>query len=185
MPEGGRPFNDNEEREGYMSDQSMKNLKEAFAGESQANRRYTAFSQKASDDGFSNVARMFRAIAESETIHAINHLKALGQVKSTVENIEEAWKGEKDEYTSMYPMFMDQAKRDSNSDALSSFFWANEAEKVHGDFYERALKAVQSGQDVQVGELYICLKCGFTVESDVPDKCPVCGAGKEMFQEIK
>ncbi len=168
-----------------MSDQTSKNLKEAFAGESQANRRYIAFSQKAAQDGLPNVARLFRAVAESETIHALNHLKAAGGLKSTLENIKEAWKGEKEEYTSMYPMFMDQAKRDANNEALKTFFWANEAEKVHGEFYERALKAVEKGGDVEVGELYICGKCGYTVESKVPDKCPICGAGKEMFQLVK
>ncbi len=165
-----------------MSDQTMKNLKDAFAGESQANRRYTAFSQKALEEGFPNVARLFRVVAESETIHAINHLKNMGGVKSTAENIEEAWKGEKDEYTSMYPMFMDQAKRDAVSSALSSFFWANEAEKIHGGFYERALQSVKEGKDAQVGKLYICQKCGYTVEDHVPDKCPACGAGKEAFK---
>jgi len=168
-----------------MSNQSEKNLKEAFAGESQANRRYTAFSQKADEEGFKNVARLFRAIALSETMHAINHLKALGGVKSTAENIEEAWKGEKDEYTSMYPMFMDQAKRDGNNDALQTFFWANEAEKVHGDFYERVLKSVKEGKDAEVGELHICDKCGWTVEGAAPDKCPVCGAPKSAFKPVK
>lgn len=168
-----------------MSDQSKKNLKDAFAGESQANRRYTAYSQKAAEEGYSNVSRLFRAIAESETIHAINHLKALGGVNSTLQNVEEALTGEKEEYTSMYPMFMDQAKRDANNEALSTFFWANEAEKVHGDFYERALNSLKNGEDVAVGELYICSKCGFTVENTVPDKCPVCGAAKEMFKLIE
>ena len=120
-----------------MVDQSKRNLKEAFAGESKANRRYLAFAQVAAEEGFPNVARLFRAVAESETIHAYNHMRALGEIKSTRENVEEAWQGEKDEYTSMYPMFIDQAKRDANNEALKSFFWANEAEKTHGDFYFR------------------------------------------------
>ena len=119
-----------------MSNQSIKNLKEAFAGESQANRRYSTFAKKAERDGFPNIGRLFRAASESEAVHAYNHLKAMDGIKSTLENAEEAWKGEKDEYTEMYPMFMDQAKRDTNNDALKSFFWANEAEKKHGDFYE-------------------------------------------------
>ena len=114
-----------------MVDQSKRNLGEAFAGESKANRRYAAFAQVAAEEGFSNVARLFRAIAESENIHAYNHLLALGEIKFTIENVEEAWRGEKDEYTSMYPMFIDQAQRDANNDALKSFFWANEAEKTH------------------------------------------------------
>lgn len=168
-----------------MTDQTKKNMEEAFAGESQANRRYLAFSQKAAEDGYSNIARLFRAVAESETIHAMNHLKAMGGIQSTRDNVEEALKGEKDEFTSMYPMFMDQAKRDANNDALKSFFWANEAEKTHGAFYEKALNALEDGKDLELKELYICSVCGYTVEGAPPDKCPTCGEGKDKFRMME
>ncbi len=168
-----------------MSNQSVKNLKEAFAGESQANRRYLAFAKKAEEDGFPNIARLFRAAAQSETVHAINHLKAMDGIKSTLENAKEAWQGEKDEFTDMYPMFMDQAKRDQNNDALKSFFWANEAEKVHGDFYERAVKALENGGDLDLKDVYVCSVCGFTVEGPPPEKCPTCGQPKEKFEPVK
>lgn len=168
-----------------MSDQSIKNLAEAFAGESQANRRYLAFADKAEEEGYSNVARLFRAAAESETIHAINHLKAMDGINSTLENAKEAWQGEKDEYTDMYPMFMDQAKRDSNNAALQSFFWANEAEKKHGEFYEKAVNALKDGNDLELNDVYVCSVCGFTVEGTPPDKCPTCGQPKEKFDLIK
>ena len=164
-----------------MSDQTTKNLQAAFAGESQANRRYLAFAAKAEEDGYPNVARLFRAVAESETIHAINHLKTLGGVGATADNIKEAWQGEKDEFNDMYPMFMDQAKRDGNSDALKTFAWANEAEKIHADFYEKASQAVEAGQDIEVGDLHVCTHCGYTVEGEAPDKCPFCGKPKEVF----
>ena len=167
-----------------MSNQSLKNLREAFSGESQANRRYLAFAKKAEEEGFMNIARLFRAAAESETIHAHNHLKAMDGIRSTRENLEEAWKGEKDEYTSMYPMFMDQAKRDANNGALRSFFWANEAEKVHGDFYERALEVIREEKDIELKDMYVCSVCGYTVEGAPPEKCPVCGKGKEEFKLI-
>ena len=167
-----------------MTDQSIRNLKEAFAGESQANRRYLAFAKKAEEDGYPNIARLFRAAAESETIHAHNHLKAMGGIKSTLENAEEAWKGERDEYTDMYPMFMDQAKRDGNNDALKSFFWANEAEKVHGDFYEKAIKALKERKDLELRDIHVCSVCGFTVEGEPPEKCPTCGRGKENFKLV-
>jgi rubrerythrin len=167
-----------------MTDITKRNLKEAFAGESQANRRYLAYAQKALEEGLPKIARLFRAVAESETIHALNHLRALGEIKSTLENIEEAWKGEKDEYSSMYPMFMDQAKRDASNEGLRTFFWANEAEKVHGGFYEKALAALKQGKDLDMGDPYICKVCGYTVEGTVPDKCPVCGAGKDKFELI-
>ncbi len=167
-----------------MADQTLKNLKEAFAGESQANRRYVAFAQKAEEEGFKNLARLFRAVAESETIHAINHLKSMNGIKSSIENVEDAFKGETDECTSMYPMFIDQAKRDANNDAFKSFFWANEAEKVHADFYEKAIEALKKGQDVQVDDIHVCSVCGNTVEGDIPDKCPVCGEGKEKYERV-
>ncbi len=167
-----------------MADQSTKNLKEAFAGESQANRRYLAFAKKAEEDGFPNIARLFRTVAESETIHALNHLTAMGGIQSTVENVEEAWQGEKDESTGMYPMFIDQARRDANNDALNSFFWANEAEKVHGEFYERALEAVKGGEDLELKDLHNCSLCGYTVEGEPPEKCPACGKGKDMFRSV-
>jgi rubrerythrin len=168
-----------------MTDQSTKNLHEAFAGESQANRRYLAFAKKADEEGYPNIARLFRTAAESETIHAFNHLKAMKGIKSTLENAQEAWIGEKEEYTEMYPMFMDQAKRDVNNDALQSFFWANEAEKVHGEFYERAIEALKGGKDLDLKETYVCSVCGYTVEGEPPDKCPNCGKGKEEFEPVR
>ena len=168
-----------------MTDQTIKNVWEAFAGESQANRRYLAFAKKAADEGFPNIARLFRAVAESETIHANNHLQALKGVKSTAENLESALRGEADEYTSMYPMFMDQAKRDANNDALKSFFWANEAEKTHARFYERALDVNKKGEDLELKDLHICSVCGYTVEGDPPEKCPTCGQGKDKFKRIE
>jgi rubrerythrin len=167
-----------------MADQSTRNLKEAFAGESQANRRYLAFAKKAEEDGFPNIAKLFRTVAESETIHALNHLRAFGGIQSTAENVKEAWQGEKDEYSGMYPMFIDQAKRDANNDALNSFFWANEAEKVHGEIYEKALAAVEGGKDIDLGDLHICSICGYTVEGEPPEKCPACGKGKDMFKPV-
>jgi rubrerythrin len=167
-----------------MTDQSIKNLKEAFAGESQANRRYLAFANKADEEGFPNIARLFRAAAESETYHAHNHLRAMNGIKSTLENAQEAWKGEKEEYTDMYPMFMDQAKRDGNNDALKSFFWANEAEKVHGNFYEKAVNALKDGKDLELKDIHVCSVCGFTIEEEPPEKCPVCGQGKENFKQV-
>ena len=165
-----------------MSDQSTKNLKEAFAGESQANRRYTAWAKKAEEEGFGNIARLFKAVAESETIHAHNHLKAMGGVGSTLENLAAARQGESEEVTGMYPMFMDQAKRDANNDALNSFYWAMEAEITHEEFYGRALEALKGGSDLELGDLYICDVCGYTVEGEPPDKCPTCLKGKEAFR---
>jgi len=164
-----------------MTDQTFKNLMAAFAGESQANRRYLAFAKKADEEGFSQLARLFRAIAESESIHAYNHLASMKGIKSSLENVEEAWKGETDEFTSMYPMFIDQARRDASNDAVKSFFWANEAERVHADFYEDALKALKEGNDIQSSDIHVCSVCGNTVKGDLPDKCPVCGEGKEKY----
>jgi rubrerythrin len=168
-----------------MADQTRKNLEEAFAGESKANRRYLAYARKAEQEGFPNIARLFRAIAESETIHAHNHLDVLGAVGSTKENLQEAWRGEKDEYNSMYPMFINQAERDENSQAMTTFFWAQEAEIVHADFYDKAFQALQESRDVNLQEMHICTVCGYTVEGEPPGECPICGKGKEMFKAVR
>jgi rubrerythrin len=165
-----------------MPDQTKKNLQEAFGGESRANRLYLAFSEKAAHEGFPNIAKLFRVVAESETIHALNHLRAIGAVKSTRENAETALKGEMDEINDMYPMFMDQAQRDRNNDALKTFYWANEAEKTHAEFYERAVGALKQGQDLEVKDLFICSVCGWTVEGTPPEKCPICGESRDKFR---
>jgi rubrerythrin len=168
-----------------MTDQTSKNLDEAFSGESKANRRYLAYARKAEAEGYPNIARLFRAVAESETIHAHNHLEVMGGVGSTKENLREAWRGEKDEYNSMYPMFIDQAERDANSQARTTFFWAQEAEMAHADFYDKAFQALQDGSDVELQEMHICTLCGYTVEGEPPEVCPVCGKGKEMFKAVR
>ncbi len=163
---------------------SEKNLENAFAGESQANRKYLAFAKKAEKEGFKNVARLFRTAAESETIHAMNHLKAMGGVKSTLENLKAAVEGENYEKLEMYPKFIEEAEKEGNKRAERTFRWALEAEKVHADLYSKAVEAVEKGKDVELKDLYVCDVCGFTVEGEIPDKCPVCGAKKEKFRKI-
>ena len=164
---------------------SEENLKTAFAGESQANRKYLAFAKKAEKDGFPQVAKVFRAAAEAETVHAHNHLRELGGIKSTPENIRGAIEGEHHEFTKMYPEFLEDAKSEGNKGAERTFNLANEVEKIHHELYTNALEAVDSGKDLKKQDVYICPVCGYTVEGEPPDKCPVCGAVKKVFQEIK
>jgi rubrerythrin len=163
---------------------SEDNLKAAFAGESQANRKYLAFAKQAEKDGFPGVAHLFRAAAAAETIHAHNHLRALGGIRSTLENLEEAIKGEFYEFTQMYPSFIDLAKSENKSSALRSFDYANEVEKIHHKLYEKALQTVKNGKDLPDKEMYICSVCGYTHEGSPPDKCPVCGAAKKAFNKV-
>ncbi len=160
---------------------SNDNLKAAFAGESQANRRYLAFAKKADEDGFPKVAALFRAAAAAETVHAHAHLRVLGEVKSTADNLKTAQGGEFYEFTQMYPGFIEIAKQEGNRQAERSFDYANQVEKVHHELYSRALEAVQSGKDIQEGPWYICQVCGYTVAGEAPDKCPVCDAPKQSF----
>ncbi|MFQ5888322.1 MAG: rubrerythrin family protein [Candidatus Hydrothermarchaeales archaeon] len=160
------------------------NLKEAFAGESQANRRYTAFAKKADAEGFPNVARLFRAAAASETHHALKHLNVLGEVKSTAENLKAAVEGETFEHSDMYPKFIATAEEEGKTPAKISFFAANEAEKVHAELYSKAIEAVESGSDIEAKDYYVCQVCGFTVEGEAPDTCPVCRNPKEVFKRI-
>jgi len=161
-----------------------ENLKAAFAGESQANRKYLAFSDKAEKEGLPQIAKIFRAAAAAETVHAHNHLRVLGGIKSTKENIKAAVEGEHYEFTKMYPEFLEDAKNEGNKDAERSFHLANEVEKVHHKLYEAALEAVENGKDLGKKDVYICPVCGYTHEGEPPEVCPVCGAAKKVFKKI-
>ena len=158
-----------------------KNLKTAFAGESQANRKYLAFAQKADQEGFPGVAKLFRAAAEAETIHAMSELKALGGVKSTAENLKEAVEGETYEFTEMYPGFISEAEQEGQSNARGVFNFANEAEKVHADLYKKALESLNQNEDT---DYYVCEVCGNLEKGSAPDKCSICGAPKSKFKNV-
>jgi len=160
------------------------NLQEAFAGESQANRKYLAFAKKAEDDGFPQVAKLFRAAAEAETVHAHAHLRVLGGVKSTTENLGEAVAGEGFEFQEMYPKFLKDAVAEDNKPALHSFQNAMAVEEIHHGLYSKALTAVESGSDLPAAKISICPVCGNTVIGDVPDKCPICGVPGAKFTEV-
>ena len=160
---------------------SMDNLKNAFAGESQANRKYLAFAKKAEEEGFKQVAKLFRAAAEAETVHAHSHLRVMGGVKSTKENIQEAIGGETFEFTKMYPQMIEEAKKEGNKQAQQSFEFANKVEKIHAELYQKALNSLGKNEAM---DYYVCQVCGNTVEKAAPDKCPICGASKSMFIKI-
>ena len=162
-----------------------KNLLAAFAGESQANRKYLAFAKKAEADEYPGVAHLFRAAAAAETVHAHNHLRSLDGIKSTEENLKEAIGGEFYEFTDMYPEFIEDAKAEGNTRAERSFIYANEVEKIHHKLYEKALKSVEKGEDIEKTEIHICTVCGYTHEGTPPDKCPVCGVAKKAFNKVE
>ncbi len=161
--------------------QTEKNLKEAFAGESQANRRYLAFAKKAEEEGHKQVAKLFRAAAEAETVHAHSHFRVLGGVKSTKENIQEAIAGETHEFKKMYPEFLAQAKAEAIKPAETSFDYANQVEKIHAALYEKALANLGKNEAV---DYYVCPVCGNTVEGKVPDKCPICNVPGSKFVKV-
>jgi rubrerythrin len=158
-----------------------KNLQEAFAGESQANRKYLAFAKKADKDGFSQVAKLFRAVAEAETIHAHSHLRALDGVKDTAENLQGAIAGEKHEFTEMYPGFLKDAEAEGNKRAIISIKHAMATEKVHHDLFEQALAAVAAGKDLESLGIFLCPVCGHVELGEAPDRCPVCNVKKEKY----
>jgi len=164
---------------------TMDNLKEAFAGESQANRKYLAFAKKADEDGFGQVARLFRAAAEAETVHAHAHMRAMGAVKSTVENLQEAIEGEGHEFRQMYPGFVKEAEKEGNKPAYFSLKNAMAVEEIHHGLYSEALEAVKSGADLTPAKIFVCGVCGNTVYDDPPEKCPICGAPKKRFSEVE
>jgi rubrerythrin len=164
---------------------TKENLEEAFAGESKANRKYLAFAKKAEDEGYDQVAYLFRAIAEAETIHAHNHLDAMGAVGSTEENLQEAIDGEDYEFQDMYPPFYEEAKEEGESQAASGFRYAMEAEQIHSALYSEALKVVTSGEDLPEQDVYLCKRCGHTALSGHPDICPICGARSEYYFKVE
>lgn len=160
---------------------SQENLKEAFAGESQANRKYLAFAKQAEKEGLKQVAKLFRATAEAETVHAHTHLHVLKGVGSTVDNLKAAIEGETHEFKSMYPKMIEEAQAEGDKQAERAFRYANEVEKIHASLYEKAL-ADPTG--LKQTEYYICSVCGYTCEDHAPDKCPVCQAAAKAFFSV-
>ncbi len=165
-----------------MRKMTEENLKNALAGESQAHLRYALFSELAAKENFPNIARLFAAASFSEEIHARNHLRTLGGVKKTVENLQAAINGEGFEVEEMYPAYHAVATLEGEQTAATMFHAALEAEKVHHSLYVRAKEAAEKGKDLEAFPLQVCTMCGYTVEGEAPDKCPVCGAPKDKFK---
>lgn len=162
-----------------------ENLEAAFSGESQANRKYLFFSEKADQEGNKQIARLFRAAAESETTHARNHLKVMQGINSTKDNLLAAIGGENEEFTEMYPSFIKQAEADGNDKAKDSFDLANQVEQIHHRLFNTALSALEQGRMMEEKPFFVCQYCGNTVEGEAPEKCPICGAPQRMFKLIE
>jgi rubrerythrin len=165
----------------FVMTKTDENLKAAFAGESQANRRYLAFARKAEEEGFTQVAKLFKAAAEAETVHALNHLRITGQIKSTLENLDTAVSGETFEFKEMYPGYIAAAKQEGNKQAAWSFDVANKVEQIHAKLFNKAIDALKNKKTLEQVDYYVCGVCGNTVEGTPPDRCPICGAPKEKF----
>jgi rubrerythrin len=163
---------------------TSENLSAAFAGESQANQKYTAYAKKAEAEGHAQVAKLFRAAAAAETVHAQAHLRVMGEVKGTAENLEAAVGGEAAEFKEMYPQFAAAAESEGNKGAVMSFRNAMAVEEIHHGLYTEALKAVQSGKDMPAAPIFVCGVCGNTVIGEAPERCPVCGAPRQKFFEV-
>ena len=164
---------------------TQENLQSAFAGESQANRRYLFFAEKAEKEDHPQIARLFRAVAEAETVHARNHLDATSDIKSTRENLGEAISGESYEFTKMYPDFIKQAESENNKRARTTFAFANKVEEIHHGIYQKALGTLESGQKLKDEPYFVCQVCGYTVAGGAPDRCPICGAPSSKFRGVE
>ncbi|MFO8006281.1 MAG: rubrerythrin family protein [Candidatus Brocadiia bacterium] len=164
---------------------AQQNLKDAFAGESQANQRYLAYAKKARDEGHPMVARLFRAAAAAETVHAQNHMDAMGAVHGTLENLQDAQAGEAHEFRSMYPEFIEGAQQEGREDAEETFDYAMQVEQIHHELYAQAIQALEGGADLPERDMYVCRGCGNTVYDEPPEKCPICGAPKSWFMHIE
>jgi rubrerythrin len=162
-------------------EKTMKNLTEAFSGESQANRKYLAFAKKADDEGYKGIAKLFRAVAEAETVHAHNHLREMGAIQSTTENLLSSIKGETYEFSSMYPPMIEDAKTEGFLGAQKTFQFANEVEKIHANLFRHSLDNMQQEKVV---DYYVCGICGNTVENEPKESCGICGTKKELFKKI-
>ncbi len=163
---------------------TLENLKVAFAGEAQANRRYLAFARKAEEEGYPHIARLFRAVAAAETVHANNHLKAMGGLRSTADNLQAAIAGEEYEVNGMYPPMLSEAEESGEKQAARAFRWALEVEKIHAVLYRQAAESLAQGQDIAEAEYYICPICGYTHVGAMAGKCPVCGYPAERFEKV-
>ena len=161
---------------------TAEHLAEAFAGESQANRKYLAYAKKADEQGYPQAARLFRAAAEAETVHAHAHLRALKGVGDTADNLKAAVDGETFEFENMYPAMIADAEAEGEKEALRSFEFANAVEKIHADLYQKLLDNL--GGDLGDYAYYVCPVCGFTAEGEAPDRCPVCNAKGERFIKV-
>ena len=158
-------------------------LMEAFAGESQANRKYSAFAAQADKEGYPQAARLFRAAAKAEAVHAANHLRALKAIKSTKENLRESIAGETHEFKEMYPEMIAAAKAEGAKDAERSFNYANAVEEYHAKLYHGVLEGLEEKNEIY--PYYVCPVCGMTVEKEAPERCPVCGVKGSMFKKIE
>lgn len=164
---------------------TSENLAEAFAGESQANRMYTGFADKAEQDGYPQIARLFRAAAHAETVHALAHLRVMGGIKKTAENLQAAIDGEGFEFQEMYPKFVGEAEEEKKQGAAMSFKNALAVEEIHHGLYREALDALSAGNDLPTASIFVCGICGNTVVGSPPDKCPICSAPQAKFSEVE
>ena len=162
-----------------------ENLQSAFAGESQANRRYLFFAEKAESEGYPQIARLFRAAADAETVHARNHFNAMDGVGSTKANLNAGVIGEHHEFTGMYPPFIEQAKIDEYKRGQVTFEWANKVEEIHYNHFQGVLKTLDAGQQLKDEPYFVCQVCGNTVAGEAPEKCPVCGAPQSKFKRVE
>ncbi|UUX91460.1 rubrerythrin family protein [Methanoplanus endosymbiosus] len=164
---------------------TMDNAEEAYAGESQANRKYEIFSEKAAAEGYPNVAKLFKAASEAEAIHAKRLLLILNKLGSTEENLKGSVAGETEEYTEMYPAFIKTANEEGQKEAATVFTHAMKAEEVHAGRYEKALEAVSAGDDFEASKIYLCPVCGNIEIDSIPERCPICGVPARMFREVE
>ncbi|MGD0779950.1 MAG: rubrerythrin family protein [Dehalococcoidales bacterium] len=168
-----------------MAYQTENNIQEAFGGECKASRRYLLFAEKAEKEGYRQVAKLFRAVAEAEVVHARNHLNVIDAIGATKDNLLAASMSEHVEFTEMYPVFIETATKEKNDRAERSFDWANKVEKIHYGYFDAAFKDMKEGKKPADATYYVCQVCGNTVKDDVPDKCHICGSAAKAFKKVE
>jgi rubrerythrin len=165
---------------GVKGTRTLNNLKRGLIAESQAHLRNLVYAMNAEQEGYPQVARLFRAIAEAEAVHAFGHFRLLGAISSTQENLESAFERE-NLAASTYPKFVREANEEQNTNVATVLGYSRDVEKGHAGLYKKALVHMMAGEDT---EYYVCQVCGYVSDGSLPDVCPICGAPREKFRKV-
>ncbi len=162
--------------------ETEKNLFEAFVGEAKATVRLRSFAERAEKDGYPQVGKLFRAVSAAEFVHATRCLRLLGIIQSTEENLQKSFESETVVSENHYPEFIKQAEDDQDNPARIAFTQSKDAEEFHAKLYKLAMGDLAADRE---SDFHVCQVCGYVVDGEPPDECPVCGAKRKYFLKVE